>query len=304
MPTGLSGILPSIPKGYRIFESFSPAGLARYKPAFNEFYEGRDHRFELEPDPSNLHDKNAIRVLGCSSSGKHFIGYIGRDLAKQIAETGALEYLVPRIGRIYRSDSGYVDAQFQLLGPRDKYDDFCAYVDNLPPTKEAKDAAAFYGLNIKKMNRKVAGKLIHNFEMENEGRAAEWTAYCGIIEELKDPEFRKDYEIRKPTKAVLDSAFQALSSRGLSYTDIETDIDLLIDELKGESQGDGFSGSEALAIRKFTSEEPYSSKWTPSKNHHVVKPATNLENKSAIDWRMIICILFAAAVISLLIAIQ
>lgn len=84
---------------------------------------------EFEPEPTNTHDPNAIRVIGCTESTRRFVGYVPADIALQIAETGFSDRVIPLLYHVYLGEKGdgYCEISFQLLGPRGQkkvYEDF------------------------------------------------------------------------------------------------------------------------------------------------------------------------------------
>lgn len=88
-----------------------------------------------------------------------------------------------------------------------------------------------------------ATTLINEHESEmsdrDDPRLEEWEACEQIIDELSDPDFREDYEIKKPSSTLIKQAIGELQKDGKSYQDISDDIDILIDkliELKPELQ--------------------------------------------------------------------
>lgn len=63
------------------WHSVSMAGTRRLRPDLRSRWK-RGDRFSLEPDPSNAHDPNAVRVL---FEGEH-VGFIAKDDAAELAE--------------------------------------------------------------------------------------------------------------------------------------------------------------------------------------------------------------------------
>lgn len=105
-----------------------------------------------------------------------------------------------------------------------------------PPSVLQKEFFKFFGIKIPKgTTHEQAYGLIFEYEseMRNKGdpRLKEWEAYKEIIDELSDPDFREDYNIRKPSSALIKRAIAELQKEDKSYQDISEDIDILIDKL-------------------------------------------------------------------------
>ena len=99
-----------IPEGHQVYASFEPAGLPRRKRVATSFAKGRDQRIDLQPEPSNPHDSNAIQVVGhwrgWIRSRRATLGYVPRHVAKVVADLGCLEALKPRLRKVYVGRTG------------------------------------------------------------------------------------------------------------------------------------------------------------------------------------------------------
>lgn len=112
------------------------------------------------------------------------------------------------------------------------------------PTQEQKEFCKFFGLKIEKdLTAPEAEKMIAAHERKlaesDDPRLDEWEAFSEIVEELSDSEMRADYEIKKPSIALIKSALNELEKEGKSYRDVADEIDILVDkllELKPELQ--------------------------------------------------------------------
>ena len=60
------------PDGLVVFEYADVAGIPFRKPNALAFAKGKHHTRQWEQEPSNKHDKNAVRIFGCNRdcSGK------------------------------------------------------------------------------------------------------------------------------------------------------------------------------------------------------------------------------------------
>jgi hypothetical protein len=122
MPSGAFELAP-IPAGFQIFESgLEVAGIAYRKDDALEFAQGRDLHLELEREEANSHDSNAIRVIGCHRGlfgvKRRFIGYVPSGVAKLIVGGGYYDRVLPRLLNAYVADSGFIQIEFQILGPK------------------------------------------------------------------------------------------------------------------------------------------------------------------------------------------
>ncbi|MGA9288504.1 MAG: hypothetical protein WBV93_09195, partial [Anaerobacillus sp.] len=105
-----------------------------------------------------------------------------------------------------------------------------------PPTTLQNEFCKFFGLKLEKgTTHEQAAKIINDHESElsenDDPRLEEWEAFEQIIEELSDPDFRQDYEIKKPSATLIKKAIGELQKEGNSYQEISDDIDLLVDKL-------------------------------------------------------------------------
>jgi len=113
-----------IPEGYQIYEErLEVAGLVYRKKDVARFIRGRRPRLEFEREPTNKHDPNAIKIIGISESPlfgprKRHIGYVPAEIAERIVAGGYWNRVLPRLLHTYLSDKGFVEVDFQLLGPR------------------------------------------------------------------------------------------------------------------------------------------------------------------------------------------
>lgn len=97
-------------------------GEQHRKAACLSFAEGRRCRVEVEREPTNPHDANAIRVIGSWIDGqgaarREVLGYLGRDMAARLAETRPAD--MPFRAQPYRAfvRGDFVDLQIRLLEP-------------------------------------------------------------------------------------------------------------------------------------------------------------------------------------------
>jgi len=112
-----------IPEGFQIFEDrLEVAGVSFRKSDATAFAASESVWLELEREVDNKHDKNAIRIIGCSKgffgTRRYFIGYVPRAVSRKVVERGFWGKVKPRLLKTYIGDSGYVEILFQILGPK------------------------------------------------------------------------------------------------------------------------------------------------------------------------------------------
>ena len=117
--------LPPIPGGFQIYAGFALVGVSFRKDDSLRFANSQNQSLELEREPDNSHDKNAIKVIGVSKRGRAFIGYVPKDVAAQVVRSGMYETLRPRLGRIYEGRNSnpdfpgpYLEINIQILGQK------------------------------------------------------------------------------------------------------------------------------------------------------------------------------------------
>lgn len=129
-----------IPEGFQIFEErLEVAGVSFRKEDAAAFAASKHGWLELEREPRNIHDPNAIKIIGCSKSflgtKRRFIGYMPRDVSRAIVDGGHLSYIRPRLLKTYVGDRGFVEILFQILGSKGKQHEFRRASVEKPPEK-------------------------------------------------------------------------------------------------------------------------------------------------------------------------
>lgn len=112
-----------IPEGFQIFEDrLEVAGVSFRKEDAAAFAGAKDVWLELEREPGNKYDINAIKVIGCSKgffgTKRRFIGYVPKEVSRVIVEGGYCGQIRPRLLKTYVGNQGYVEILFQILGPK------------------------------------------------------------------------------------------------------------------------------------------------------------------------------------------
>lgn len=97
-------------------------GTAMRREDSAAFCEGTGKQWlEFDLDPDNPHDRNAIKVWGCWNSwiGKRrkLLGFVDKEEAAKMARLGVSSMIQPRLLKTYVGRDGFVEIQFQIIGP-------------------------------------------------------------------------------------------------------------------------------------------------------------------------------------------
>lgn len=109
-------------------------------------------------------------------------------------------------------------------------------LNNRPASAEQKEFARFFSVKLPpKCTHAIADEVLGQFQDELSERdpkqLEEWDSYQNILVEISDPDTREAYYFKEPGKTVLKEAMESLIAEGVSYSDIEEDLDLLVDRL-------------------------------------------------------------------------
>lgn len=112
---------PDYPSDLQIYEyQLSPAGGYFKRPEVQVFVRAKNLSLELEREPDNKNDRNAIKIFGCSRGvllrKRHFLGYLPAEVAKKVVEGGFWNKVQARLRLVDAGD--YVTVEFELLGPK------------------------------------------------------------------------------------------------------------------------------------------------------------------------------------------
>lgn len=236
-----ASLIQPIRKGYQIyFQNMSVEGIKFQKDDANNFLEDTNLTLTLEADPNNIADENAIRVIGEGNQGTYFLGYVPKEIALKISKTDCLPYIYARLIKTYRSERNFIDVTFQIIGQKDKKEQFDSYEKNLPITSNQKEYLKFWNISYDKdVTTFDAQKLINDsyevFIVNEPEKMIEWARIESIrdaYEKFGDKDEREQFIIKKrPTKKQIESAVDAVLQDGLSLEAMEEDYDLLVDKL-------------------------------------------------------------------------
>lgn len=229
--------LPPLPKNHQIYTSnMLVAGISFRKDDALRFIKGSDQALELERDPNNSHDKNAIKVIGVTPSSRHFLGYVPKEVSEQIVETDLFDMVKPRLARTYQGDDGYVEIQFQIIGLKECKKQYDAFLENQPADTSQKEFYKFFDLPVPKgLTTGEATRTIIGYrkklETEDAPKLKEYDAYIDILDEFDDSDFRETYEVKKPNRAVLNDALSQLKQEGKTYAYLSGKIQEVVDRV-------------------------------------------------------------------------
>lgn len=232
-----TNFLPPIPDGYQIFEKrLSVTGIKYRREDALRFANASDQTLAMERDATNAHDANAIKVIGIASGMRHFIGYIPREVSEQIVGSGLADVVRPRLERIWRSGTGYVDVMFQVVGPKEKKSQYLGYLTSKPAGAEEKEFLKFFELPIPKgLTSGQAAELIEahrtKLEVGDLAKLDEWDAFVKIRDEFDDADFRDIAGLKKVSAKILNEAIDALKSEGETMSSLADDVDKVADKV-------------------------------------------------------------------------
>lgn len=116
-----------IPAGFQIYDELEVAGIQHRRDVAATFVNQTNQWLEFEGEPLNKFDEYAIKVLGCYQHNNEIIklhvGYVPANIAKQI-NTFSINECVPRLAKTYIGESGYVEIEFQVLGPKGRLSEY------------------------------------------------------------------------------------------------------------------------------------------------------------------------------------
>lgn len=114
----------------------------------------------------------------------------------------------------------------RLFSDPEKYEQW----KNRPATQLQKEYYRYFGLPVPKgLTASKAQSTISSHELTDD-QDEEWAAFEDIVEEFQDKEFRDDYEIKKPSIALIRQAIGQHTAQGEKITDIAADdlVDTLL----------------------------------------------------------------------------
>jgi len=165
-----------------------------------------------------------------------FVGYVPRDWASHLVESGLVEIVRPRLISIWCSGGGYVDIAFQIVGPKERKVDFDGVPYRRPASADQKEFLKFFNLPIpKELTAGQAGTLIleHRKKLESENKSLldDWDAYEEIREQFDDSDFREINLLKKVSLPVLKKALDELRRDGETMCSLVENVELVVDKI-------------------------------------------------------------------------
>jgi len=99
-----------------------------------------------------------------------------------------------------------------------------------------KEFYRFFGFKVPQgVTHETASKDINEYRKnlgeEDEAKMDEWDAYEDIYDEINDPDFREDYDLKKISISLYRSAVDQLKKEGRTLTELSDDPDAVVDKL-------------------------------------------------------------------------
>ena len=147
-----------------------------------------------------------------------------------------LDKVTPRLARMFQGNQDYFEVQFQIIGLKELKKDFDAFLENQPADTSQKDYYKFFNMPIPKgLTTSEASKQIaeHRAKLEAEDKTKldEYDAYVEILEEFDDSDFKDNYDVKKPSRTVLNDALSQLKAEGKTYEYLSSNIDEVVDRV-------------------------------------------------------------------------
>lgn len=233
---------PNIPKqnypaNYSRYLTTLVAGIKFCKEDALRFAKSENQSLLFERDRENKHDKHAIRIIGMANGIRHFIGYVPKETANQIVKSKLENFVIPELARIFYNSNNFVEVRFHVLGPSEFLKKFRDQRDAKPLSAEQRDFFEFFDLPIPRGYKfkdalNFQSEFLKKLRFENPVLEKEFDSYQQIFDDFQDKYFRKDYEIKKPTRASLKKSLISLKNSGYSYNRLADEPEIIIDELR------------------------------------------------------------------------
>ncbi|MDD5299818.1 MAG: HIRAN domain-containing protein [Gallionella sp.] len=229
--------LPPIPQGYQIYKRMlNVAGIWFYKHDASLFIRDKCQTLELEREPDNPKDKNAIRVIGITPTSRYFIGYVPKEISEVLVKLDLLNKVEPRLDRTYHGGEDYVDIRFQIIGLKENKKQFDAFSKNKPADIRQKAFLKFFNLPIPRglttgQAKQTITKYVEQLEAQDPLKLKEYEVYKTILGDFDNIDYREVNEIKKPSKATLNEALDQLRQEGHSYSQLLQYDYLIVDRL-------------------------------------------------------------------------
>ena len=89
---------PEIPNEFVKYKSgIEVAGTYYRQKEASRFINGTSHSIEFEREEDCKYDANAIKIIGITPISRYFIGYVHKEISKQIVDSGLFESIIPQL---------------------------------------------------------------------------------------------------------------------------------------------------------------------------------------------------------------
>lgn len=102
------------------FKSVSISGVGYKKDNIAKAFSGKTVTLYCQPEPTNKHDKLAIKVIaerkGWFFTKRYHIGYIPKEIAQKISKSNLSDRILPRLKETWIGDHGGLKIYIDILG--------------------------------------------------------------------------------------------------------------------------------------------------------------------------------------------
>lgn len=239
---------PAIPNGCQIYAArlfVQGLHVEAHRNQGERFARGRAQELVLSAEPSNPHDRNAVRVIGNFKgllfSSRAELGYVPKDIAEALVTNALLLSVSPRLKFVSVGDDGRVDIEFDIVGPKEQKKTFDAFFEKKlsdgPASGEQKELAWFFSIKLSKgatFGQTKSEIDLRRSSLEREAPASflEWEAYWRICQELDDAENRRNlYSVKAISRKILRSTIDALKKEGKTIRELADNPQLIVDKV-------------------------------------------------------------------------
>lgn len=239
---------PPIPAGWQIYAPrlfVQGLHVEKHRERGEEFARGRAQELFLLAEPTNPHDKNAVKIIGNYKglflTSRAELGYVPRDVAEALVKTGLLAVTTARLKYVSVTEDGRTEIEFEVIGPKEHKKAFDGFfevkLNNGAISDEQKQFAWFFELKLPK------GATFGLVQAEIDARTSallrespealkDWEAYWSICEELDDADNRRDlYCVKAISRKILRSALDDLKKEGTTLQQLADDPQLVVDRI-------------------------------------------------------------------------
>ena len=231
-----SRFLPPIEKGYQIFlQNMGVTGLSFRREDAIAFIDDLNQSIRLELEPENSKDENAIKVIGVGEADEYFIGYLPKDASLQIVKTNSFQHVYARLVRAYRGTDDYLEIQLQIVGLKEKKQEFDAFAKNLPANESQKEYLNYWGISFNESL--TIGEAALNISQHsetaknNESAWNEYKIFLSLVDEFDDADQQESYGMRSVPRKTLISILNKLKLELGSYEEIADDPEVIAESI-------------------------------------------------------------------------